>query len=326
MPSPTSSLSTLRPDLAGSLEEFDLAMDRMGFIGLQVLPEFSVATQAGVFGKIPIEQLLQNRETRRAPGAGYSRGSWTFETDSYATEEHGAEEPVDDREAAMYADYFDAELVSTQRARDVVLRNHEKRVADAIFNTTTWTGSSLTTAITNEWDDATNATPIADVNSAIDAVWSGTGLRANALICNWQVFRNLRNTDQIRDRIASSGAGESVLQRRISAAQVAQALDLDRIIVAGSPKNTADEGQDVSISQIWSNEYAMVARIVTSNDIREPGLGRTFHWAGDGSQVGGVVESYREEAVKSDIIRVRHDVQEKILYAGAGHLLSNVTT
>ena len=75
MPSPTSALSTQRPDLAASLEGFDLMMDAEGFIGHRVMPRTPVARQSGNFGKIPIEQLLQNRETKRAPGSGYNRAN-----------------------------------------------------------------------------------------------------------------------------------------------------------------------------------------------------------------------------------------------------------
>jgi len=326
MPSPTSSLATLRPDLGGSLMEYDLAMGRMGFIASRVLPVFEAGKQSGTFGRIPIEELLQTRDTKRAPGAGYSRGSFKFTTDNYATEEHGAEEPIDDREAKMYADYFSAELIAAERARDVVLRNAEMRAADLIFNATIWTGAALATNITNEWDDATNATPIVDVRGARDKVWDNSGLIANALVINWQVRNNLVNCDQIRDRVASSGAGSSTLQRNITDLQLAQALDLDMVITAGSPKNTADEGQAVGISNIWSSEYAMVCRVATSNDIREPCVGRTFHWGEDGSNIGGLVETYRDEGVRSDIVRCRHDVDEKRLYVESGHLLGNVTT
>lgn len=324
MPAPSSSLATLRPDLGGSLEEFSTAMDRLAFIGLRVLPVFETARQAGVFGKIPIEQLLANRDTERAPGSGYNRGQFQFTTDSYACEEHGAEEPVDDRESRMYADYFDAELVSTERARDVVLRNHERRVADAVFNATTFT--SQTTSIVEEWDDYDSAVPIDDVETAVRAVWARCGLWPNSLIINRTVFRNLRQCEQIIDRIASSGAGMPTRAADITAAQLAAVFDLQNIIIAGGAYNASTEGQDVSISSIWSNEYAMVARIVTSNDIREPGLGRTFHWGEDGSQIGGTIESYRDETVRGDVIRCRHDVDEKLLVTEAAQLLDNVTT
>lgn len=326
MPSPSSSLATLRPDLAESFVEFDLAMDQAGFIANRVFPVIEVASQAGTFGKIPIEQLLQNRDTKRAPGSGYARGEFTFETAVYACLEHGAEEPVDDREAKMYAEYFNAEQIASLRAYSAVLRNAEQRVADAVFNTSTWTGGALTTAITNEWDDATNAVPLTDVEAAVQKIYDNSGLWANALVINRKVFRNLRNSDQIVERIQSAGAGSPTKANDITEAMLAQAFDLEHIIVAGSSKNGAKEGQAAAPAQIWSGEYAMVCKVANSGDFKEPCIGRTFHWSDDGSSIGGTVETYRDEAVRSDITRVRHDVDEIVLYPQAGHLLSNVTT
>jgi len=325
MPSPTSSLATLRPDLATFLE-FDLESERNGYVATQVFPVIDVMSQAGNFGKIPLEQLLQQRDTRRAPGSGYARGNWTFEKAVYAAEEHGAEEPVDDREAAMYAEYFQAEQISTLRAFSSVLRNAEQRVADAVFNATTWNGASLTTGITHEWDDATSCVPITDVEAAVQKIYDGSGLWANALIINRKVFRNLRNSAQVIDRIESAGAGDASKPSDITAQMLAQVFDLDYIIVAGTSRNNAKEGQAASPVQIWSGEYAMVCKIATSADMREPCIGRTFHWSADGSSIGGTVETYRDETIRGDVVRVRHDVDEVVLYPQAGHLLSNITT
>jgi hypothetical protein len=107
---------------------------------------------------------------------------------------------------------------------------------------------------------------------------------------------------------------------------LAAVFDLPHIIVAGGSQNTANEGQVAAISQLWSDEYAMVCRVATGADFKEPCIGRTFHWGADGSSIGGTVESYREEQTRSEIIRCRHDVDEITLYPQAGHLLSNVTT
>jgi len=325
MPSPSEILSTLRPELAGSLMEFELAAGRAGFIAPLVLPVIEVAKQSGSFGKIPIEQLLQSPSTDRASGAGYSRGKWSFTKDAFACDEQGWEEPVDDRESAMYADYFVAEQVAAARALDIILRAAELRVSAAVFNATTWTGAALTTAITHEWDDATNAVPRADVKAAMSKVWDGCGIWPNTLIVNKKVFENLKDCASVVDRLKYAGFTDP-RPGTISAAAIAQALGIDQVIVAGSPYNTAKEGQDVSISPIWSDEYAMVCKVAKTQDIREPCIGRTLHWGEDGSSIGGTVESYRDESSRSDIIRVRHDVDEKILYAEAGHLLSNVTT
>ena len=324
MPSPSSSLATLRPDLAGSLMEFDLEMNLNGFVGSSVLPVTNVDRESGKFGKISLESLLQNSNTKRAAGAGYSRGNWTFTDDSFACEEYGQEEPVDDREAAIYADYFDAEQVSTLRARSTILIEAEKRIAGLVFNETTFTGQITT--VSNEWDDAANYTPIVDVNTAINAVYDRTGMWPDSLVINKKVFRNLRASDKIKDAIAASGAGDPTKQSDITVQMLAQVFDLKNIFVAGGSKNSANEGQAASPAQIWSGEYAMVFKAASSPDIREACLGRTFHYGGDGSQLAGAVESYRDETVRADTIRVRHDVDEKILYPEVGQLLKNITT
>lgn len=322
MPKPTASLSTLRPDIAGSLEEFDLQADRAGFIAQQILPTFEVATQAGTFGKIPIEQLLQNHDTERAPGSGYSRGKFTFTTDSFATQEYGWEEPIDDRESAMYQNYLDAEMVAGARARDFVLRDRERRVAALIFNSSTWTGSTLTTAVSTEWSTVATATPINDVLAACYKVFDLTGLWPNALICSRKVYLNLRRCAQITDKVQYV---QGVLPGQIGVAELQSALDLPYIIVGGGANNTANIGQTAAIAEIWDDEYAMVARICTGQDIREPGLGRTMHWGEDGSTIGTAFETYRDETIRGNVVRARFDVQEKVLYAQAAHLLSNIT-
>src|SRR5690606_12564624 len=160
------------------------------------------------------------------------------------------------------------------------------------------TFASHTTGVSNEWHDPTNATPIDDVEAAVQSVWSASGLWPNAMIINRLVFRNLRNCDQIIDRIACSGAASPTKPTDITAQLLAQVFGLERIIVAGTAKNAENEGQAASIAPIWSNEYAMICRVAETNDFQEPCIGRTFHWGEDGSEVGGTVETYRDETVR----------------------------
>jgi len=325
MASPSNSLSTLRPDLSGSFMEFDLEMDSMGFVGTKVLVPTEVQKPTGTFGILPVEEMLKLRNTKRAPGSGYSRGEFKFETTTFACEEHGAEEPVDDKEAEMYSEYFVAEQIAAMRARRAVLANYEARVAAAVFNTSTWTGSTLSTSVSTEWSNAASGVPVTDVLAAGNKIYENSGFYPNALVINRRVFRNLKNNAQVIDRIVAAGAGQAAKAGEISAELLAQVFDLDYIIVAGATKTTANEGQAASLAAFWDNEYAMVCRIATSSDIREPCIGRTFHWGADGSSIGGTAEQYREEQTRSNIIRVRHDVDEVVIFANAGHLLSNIT-
>lgn len=324
MPSKSESLATLRPEL-GSMMEFDTAMQRMGYIGYRVLPILEVGRQSGSFGKVPVESLAKVDDVTRTSKGDYNRTDWKFGDDDYITKEYGLEGPVDRRNAAMYRDYFDAEAATAEIVLHKVLTAAEQRVAAAVFNTTTWTGSSLTTSVSVEWSTAATATPIANVRAAALKVRNNSGFWPNALIINKIVFRNLQDCATVIERIHASGAGNPVKPTDITAAMLAQVFDLDEVIVADGVYDSAKEGQAASLTDIWDDEYAMVCKIGKTSNIAEACIGRTFHWSEDGSQPGGLVESYYDERVRADVLRVRHEVHEKIIYPECGHLLQNIT-
>lgn len=317
----------IRPDLGAAFLELDVEAGERGYIAAQVLPTLTVATQSGQFPRVPVEQLLKNRSVNRANGSGYSRSDWSFVSESYSCREYGAEEPVDDREAAIYRNYFEAEAESARIAISAVLDAAERRVAAKVFDTATFAN----TAVTASWDSYATAAPVADVDAAVQAVWDQCGLWPNTLVLTVQAFRALRQCAEIIERVESSGAGGSSLAGEITARQIAQAFSLDRVIVAGATGNSANEGQDAVFDPIWNQTMAMVCRTAVTEGLREPCLGRTFHWTGDGGGGRGrdeesrvIFETYREDQIRSDVVRARHDVDEKILYPEAGHLLTGV--
>lgn len=324
------STAITRFELSATFEEFSLAMNRQKFIAPQVFRPRIVGVQAADAGKIELESLLQTPDDHVSPKGGYQRGDFEWTTWQYATEERGREEPINDRRLRMFRDVLDAEAIHTQRAMDIVLRNYEIDAADALYDTDTWTGAALTTGITHEWDDATNAVPMDDIKSAKDKVRDGCGLEANALVCNSDQFWNLMHTDQVVDLLKYWGGDDP---KKLNLAVAAALFELDHIIVAGGLKNSANEGQSASVAKIWSDEYAMVCRVAETDDPAEPCIGRTFMWADDGPGATGteeelalVVEEYREEGVRGSVLRARNDRVIKVMYAQAGHLLSNVYT
>jgi len=321
MPAPSQALNGFRPDL-GMLFEFDMEMNRNGFIANRVAPVANVADQKGTMGLIKLKQFLKEPETGRDSRGNYNRTSYNFEDFTYETSENGIELPIDRRRAAIYRDWFDFEAMSTRVALDIVLRAYEYRVANLLYNATTFT--SYATAVTNEWNDWDAGTPITDVMVAKRTMWEATGLYPNALICNRRQRDNLAMNDQITEKIASTGAGETIKPGSITNQMLAQALNIDQIIVADSARDSANEGQDVSIAPMWSDEYAMLARVATTNNPEEPCIARTIHWSEDGSQIGGTIEMYYEDASRGDIVRVRHETEEKVFYTALGHLFSNV--
>jgi hypothetical protein len=68
----------------------------------------------------------------------------------------------------------------------------------------------------------------------------------------------------------------------------------------------------------------MLCKVAKTNDVREVCIGRTFHWTKDGSSIGGTVEQYREEKVRGDVFRCRHQTGEKVINKECGHLLTGL--
>lgn len=332
MPYPTDSTAVQRPDLGMAVEEYMEEGPAMGFIGTEVLPIFNTAEQSTQFPVIPKEALLSIPDTKRAMGGFYNRGDWEFEEGKYATKEQGWEEPLDDRQRKLYRDKFDAELIATNRATNIILRAQEQRIAAKVFNATNFTAHP----VANEWDDQTNATPIDDVNTGKLSVRNACGMLPNTLIISYSTLVNLRRSAQIVELMKYTFPGQDI--NSMNPSQLAQIFDIERVLIGGAVWNSAKKGQNAAIADLWDNEYSMLTIASSSPDISMPCIGRTFLWTED-SPDNTVVEEYRSEDNRSNIYRVRHDTDERLIRsideddnvvsdiaAAVSYLFSNIST
>lgn len=321
MPRPTSATTVQRPDLGAIAYEYMATASQRGFIGLSILPIFETPHQSADYPVIPVEALLKIKDTARAPRGKYNRGDWEFEMGTYSCKERGWEEPVDDSEANLYRRFFDAEEVATHRAVDILLRKQEQRIASAVFNVANIT---QTAAVAIEWSTAATATPRANVMTAKAAMRSSSGLEPNVGVCSKKVFDNLLVTAEVTAKFLYTNPielGAYEAQARV----IAQYLGLDRLFIGGAVYDSAKEGQAMSIADLWDDEYFGLFKVSSGGmDLREPCLGRTFLWTADSPQ-NLVSEQYRDDSIRSNIYRVRHNVDEAFVFTGAGYLLSNIT-
>lgn len=321
MPTSPSKLTTLRPDLK-TVVEFDLEMQRRNYIGLQLMPRFDVPRRSGTFGKIPIEQLLAatGEKLERAARSGFSRRDWTFTEDSFATKSRGVEEPVDDDESEIYRDYFDAELVAAMRAYDRLFGGYERRiVAQAIDATET---ASQTTAAGTVWSTSASATPRANVKAAGKAIWDRTGYWPNVVAIGRLAYRDLQDCDEIIDRMAGQGSGVSSLPREVTLQRLAEIFDVERVVVADAIQLSSGG----TVSQIFPATKALVMRAATGPDFSEPCFGRTLVYTGVSGDFDPTPETYRDEPVKSDIVRMQHESQEKVLYSEMAQVITGIAS
>lgn len=314
--SPSPSTAIGRPDLGATLEEFDLQANQAGFVGLKIFPVVEVAEQSANIGKIPIEQLLQEQETNRASGGGYREGNFTFSDFSYATEEHGWTERIDERNARIYRRFFDAEVVGARRARNFVLQNLEKRIVAAATNVASFVDVAATVA----WSTPATAVPITDVLNRMIAVRAASGMTPNTVVMDWEAFMRARETAQVIDRLKYSGHTDP---KNVTENALAQVFNVKRVIVSGGIRNTAPEG-GLTLTAQWPRATVAVGYVAESDDVAEPGVGRVFHWSADGSNIGTILESYYVEDVRATKIRARMETDELVVYNEAWELITGV--
>ncbi len=319
MPRPTSLTTLQRPDLGFLAWDYNLKKSREDFIGLRLMPIFNVLEVSADYPVIPIESLLKVEDVNRAPRAEYNRGDWEFLTRSYSCREKGWEEKLDDVESRMFRRYVDAEVVAMERATDILMRAQEKRIADIVMNPDNAIGK---TTLPIPWNDRT-CKPKEDIKAAVDKMFWSTGLYPNTLVLSKATLDNVLLATEIKEYLKYTQPH----QIDGVAAQVAMLsayLGINQIMVGKAIVDQAGKGLDKNLVGIWPDDKMVLVTVSNGGrNLREPSFGRTFLWTRD-SPSNIIVESYRDETVRSNIYRTRQFTGESVTFVGANYHIEGV--
>lgn len=309
-----------RPDLGAAYNEFmdDPAMSQ--FIAPQVAPDLPTPVQSGTHSVITRESALSLSDPRRAEQGGYNRVSMGAEDHSFSCKEYGLEAPVDDRKRKFYANDFDHKAAALRQVIRKLKMHREIRTKDLVFNPTVWTGAALTTDVSGSapWSTLTSNLAKA-VGDAREKGRQGCGMDFNALIMGRGVLEQfvLPNEKILARFNGFSGAvTEDVIRKNVR-----EIFGVERLIVGGGVYNSANEGKDFTGADIWGTTHVMVARVCNPGaPIDEPSVARSYRWTAENAE-DLLVEEYRSEPQRADILRVRHDIDENLIDKFLGHLI-----
>jgi hypothetical protein len=315
----SNSAAIFRADIAGVVEQAKEL--EAGLIGTQVMPILDVPVRAGQYPSFVLKegQLLKSDVKARSPYSAYARGTRSFVQDSYLAQEYGYEESVDDTVGYDLARFFDAETMAAKLAKRKLLLAHELRVAAKIFDNSTFTatnsGTAYTTANLATFDVG------ADVQDAIDRLLAkGESVTNLAVVMSASVWTRVRASTKFQNRLRGAGiSSDTILNASQQAA--AEVFGVNQVLIGRASYDAAPEGVAFSSSNIWSNSSIFVGSVTqASAGYFGGGAGFTLNWSEYGSAVG--VSTYREEAIKSNIVRASHYVAEKIVNANAGQIVT----
>lgn len=312
----------LRADLAGVVEEAFLQSEL--YIGTKVLTPMPVPNRAGQYPKIAINggNLLRNEVKSRGPGANYPRVQRAWTNDNYTCEEYGLESIVPDDNARDLSRFFD--VASSEIRWDVrqVQLAHEVRTAAAVFNTSTFNLSTSATAYTDA--NLTTFDIGYDVDGMKQQIQSrGESVDGLTLVMSLPVFLRARQSTRLQNRIRGTVSTDT--QLTLSAQAMADALQVKEVLIGRATYDTSKQGaSSSSLSSIWSNTYLWLGRCDAPSGPEayfNGSTGFTIFWQQDADLFQ--VETYREENIRSTIVRARQYVSEKIVLSTGAQLLAS---
>ena len=309
------------------LTNISVAWPNSGFVGEALFPAVPVRKQSDkyyIFGREAWQ--VEPFGDFRAPGTVANEiPGLAVSTDTYFAQEHSLQIPVTDEErdnadSPLAPDRDGTELVTSKilLAREVAMHTMVTTAANyASSNTQTNSGSTL-------WTDYVNSTPIADFRTAVRTIHKQLFLEPNVAIVPYQCMSVLEDHPDFIERIKYSERG--IITPEI----VASVVGIANVIVPGVGYNaTANPGQAASLSYLWG-EDVLLAYVAQRPGLKMPSFAYEFVW-GYGAGMPQVVERWREQPRKSDIIRVSRryelkfvalDVNDKPL---AGYLIKSAT-
>jgi hypothetical protein len=255
----------------------------------------------------------------RDPYSTFPRGTRSFTQETYTALEYGYEEAVDDVIAADVSRFFDAEVIAAKLSRRKLLLAHELRVAGQIFSTGNFTstnsGIAYTTANIATFDVGE------DVQLAIDRLLSKGESTSNLrVVIPYPVWTRIRASTKFQNRLRGAGiSSDTILNASTQAA--AEVFGVSEVLIGRAAYDSAAEGVAFSSSNVWANTYIWVGSVTESGGgYFGGGAGFTLNWSQYGPAVG--VFTYRDESIKSNIVRASHYVAEKVVNTNAGELIA----
>lgn len=302
---------TIREDVKEVVDE--TAIDTNRYSADILAPGIAVKNTSGDIKTKSSGNGLKNLDLKKAPRGTFKRTEFHNGEDSYQTYHYGLEVPIDMTEALENSDFFDEEVDAGVGAKSLLLVGREKRVADALFNSTTFAGVTNQVAVSNGVWTAAAAALWTDVNAAYLILKKKFPIRKMMLTLSLteDVFSLVMRSTEVRADVKYtndiSSADESAQMRYLAAY-----LGIKNIVLTSSQLDSTAEGtKEASFADIWNPAFAMLMLVApASNSWNTKGVARQPIWTKFATDYR--MESYDEEASDSRIVRAREYRGEKI--------------
>lgn len=288
-----------QPIIGQAIFEFE---PEQKYIAQTIAPILPSDTKAGKLLKVLRAGTLpgKNDSLSVANGAAYSRTGMGTGLQDFSADKTGEEFPITEEDEALYSNYFDALTDAGRVLRNNLLADRERKIASLFYDTDVFTAGKKNFKDNKAapWSVA-GTSIIAQVGAAILAVTQNTGMKPNTLIISSLQLHYMQylNTE-IMGRLINImiPTPEAILMH------LAAIFGIARVVVGDGIQNSANEGVDAIIEDIWTSNYAMVARCAVTASPKEDCIARIPVWT-ELADSDVRISTYVEDQTDSTIVK-----------------------
>lgn len=216
------------------------------YLSERILPELNVVQDTGKLAGYGNNHIRIGTFLHTGTGEYPRVDVYNRNNQGYVLEKHALATIITEEDFANVEQPYDAEKDATDDITSLLWTEKEVGLADTLGNTSIIT-NNVTLSGTDQYSDPDNSSPLEDFATARTAIENLVGQSPNKAVMSKQVYNQLAKHPQILDRLGFKynkiGA--------ITPQELAMVMQVEELLISGTLKNTAKEGQTDSIVPIW---------------------------------------------------------------------------
>lgn len=251
------------------------------YIADKIFPIVPVEHKSNKYFKYTKDDWFRDEAQLRADGTESAGSGYGLSTGSYLAEEWALHQDIGEQMRSNADPAVDPDVAATKVLMQKLAIRRDRFFVSTYLATSVW-GTDMTGAATASstqvvyWDDDANGDPFTDIATAQTKILQNTGFEPNTLVLGFPVYQALRKHPLVIDRIKYTSPAYA---GKITPQLLAEAFDVERVVVSKAVYNSAAEGATGSYSFV-TGKHALLVYTPKSPGLMVPAAGYIFAWSG----------------------------------------------
>lgn len=296
-----------------ALENISIAYKPQGLVAAEFSKVVPVMHETDTYFVYSKDNLRVLSDTW-ADGDVANRSIWNLSTATYTLTRHGLRDLVTDRMVENADKAVKPEVDTTEGLTGQLQLRMEYDLFSLINNKNNWANTTSLSSTQRWTQNTTLSNPITFVDSATVSIRRNSGQKANTVVMSDPTFRGAKEHVSIVDRI------KYVSSNSVTPDLLATLFNVDKVLVSGGVRNTADEGLTDALSDI-ATDTVMVAYVEQNPGLKKPSAFYTFQK--EGATRPYQVRKYRDEEREGTWVEVSTFYQIKIVSSDCAYYIGD---